>query len=727
MSWMNALSHLSIEQYFALNVVLILLPTIAIFTFVGSLDAKLARPRTGSLLVSLMLLWTVPIAFSIAVDGLWHELVFGELLIEPAILMLSLMFIGWYFLSEPFDEPFDQDQLRTHAGQMVFGLVICSLWFYLTWNLFQDNLNETALAHRVSLYHSIGDLLLTGLSAVFLVYGLLQFRKIPFAATKIYTFAILALTFTAVSLFNLSGPRFLGEHTLSYRMGWLLAMVSLPVLISRQRWSEQEVRHPLEWFPDEMETLTAEWAALQAMTKSMAIASISGIHLALLQAATQLSASRIGLFLRLPHSYEDASAHILEVVESMAPTQRRPEFPLAIRLSGSTHTMVSLRDHQSIVLDAEQDAAELESIRRQLDLNQAGKVWLLPFRRSQLVLLLVTKQQDAYPAGVGEIMHHFSRIADDILAQTEVEKQLPIDETNLPPRDLALRHAREHILRLTTELIHWKNRVESQPATSAQPKTSVGGNAPLIWQAKLEEKQRENARLKKERELLHERIREWEELFAVSGREGSAMTLWQHINDEKERLMQANAEIEFLREEMDHMRHQIFERAAQFSEPDRMGRQIVDPIPRKELPSHSFDLLSILEESLTKAANPLKTRAIRVQLAIQPRLPRVSGERGSIREALITLIEQIVQVAPRESALHIVAESQAGSLQLKIHIRSEAFPDSVAWREAQEQFRASGGQIHRRAAEESEREPAGETLEITLPAEPMGATVSAAS
>ena len=136
--------------------------------------------------------------------------------------------------------------------------------------------------------------------------------------------------------------------------------------------------------------------------------------------------------------------------------------------------------------------------------------------------------EDVYTENVLKVTRFFAQYADDILYNLLRETQNTLAMTDLPDRDTALRNAREHILQLTAELAI-VNKKEASATEVPQPNNELIENAPLAWQALMEDKQRENARLIIEREVLTERLKEWEELLTVWGVEGGPLGLWQHL------------------------------------------------------------------------------------------------------------------------------------------------------------------------------------------------------
>ena len=266
--------------------------------------------------------------------------------------------------------------------------------------------------------------------------------------------------------------------------------------------------------------------------------------------------------------------------------------------------------------------------------------------------------------------------------------------TDLPDRDTALRNAREHILQLTAELAI-VNKKEVSASVVPQPNKEELENAPLAWQALMEDKQRENARLKIEREVLTERLKEWEELLTVWGVEGGPLGLWQHLADEKDRVTHTKVEIEYLKQELEQFRQQVIDRPANVDEPNQPVSQSEAHTPRKELPDNTIDLLSTVEKSLIPVAAQIREKSIQVEMETMPNLPRIYGEGILLRGAIESIFELLIVSAPRNSKLHISTEPMEGEVHLQFSIQGMKLRFDEFLQEAQEKIQAIGGSMRK--------------------------------
>ena len=721
MSWFTAFDVLSLEQFAALNIFFFLLPSIVILISGKSHVVQSTSLISKFFLASLLLIWFVPILLSIASEFVWVELTVNELLFERAILTLSICLIGWAFLNE--------DHNHISKRSLTLLLIACSviivIWIYTTrgWSL--DILNVSNLTNSV--YNSLWLLILTGISALCLVYCFIRFNKIPFVTYKVYFFSVLSFTFVAVSFYNINAVNFQVESNYSYRLSWLLAMIALPILMSRQRVSWQVTTRNPDFFSGEIGSLTAEWTVLQSLSNSLTQKDIKGIKQTLIHAATQLTSSRIGMLLQIPQWKEEDEIHFVEVIEYYDVNQVRNSLLIALSLTDLPTISSSIIQNEIIVLKPESNSAELKQLFRQLEMSSNGLAMMIPMERSNHALLLVTSWiEDVYTDNVLKIMRYFARFADDILYNLLRETQNALAITDLPDRDTALRNAREHILQLTAELAIVKKEGGSA-AVVPQSNNEVVESAPLAWQALMEDKQRENARLKIERGVLTERLKEWEELLTVWGVEGGPLGLWQHLADEKDRVAHAKAEIEYLKQELEQFRQQVVDESSKINvSHQRVSQKEVDT-PLKELPGNTIDLLSTMEKSLIPVAAQIREKSIQVEMAIMPNLPRISGEGISLRGAMESIFELLIVSAPRDSKLYITAEPMEGQVHLQFSIRGMKLKFDEFLHEAQEKIQAFGGSMRKLVQDESDDKHLEDILDITLPIKKTDESISVAS
>ena len=721
MSWFTAFDVLSLEQYFALNIIFFLLPSIVILISGKSHVVQSTSSLSKFFFTSLFIIWFVPILLAIASEFVWVELTVNELLFERAILTLSLCLIGWAYLQE--DQ--NHNNRRSLALLLILSSAIIVIWIYTTrrWSL--DILNVSNLTNSVN--HLIWLLLLTGISVLSLVYCFIRFSKIPFVIFKVYFFAVLAFTFIAASFYNLNAINFQVESNYSYRLGWLLAMIALPILMSRQRMSWQETTRYPDFFSGGMGSLTAEWAALQALSNSLAQKDSEGIKQTLLHAATQLTSSRIGMLLHIPQWKEEEEIHFVEVVEYFDVNQVRNSLLIALSLTDLPKISSSIIQKETIVLKPEIDTSELKQLFRQLDMSRNGLALMIPLERSNHALLLVTSLiEDVYTENIHKVMRYFAQYADDILYNLFRETQNTLAITDLPDRDTALRNAREHILQLTAELAI-VNKKEVSASLVPQPNKEELENAPLAWQVLMEDKQRENARLKIEREVLTERLKEWEELLTVWGVEGGPLGLWQHLADEKDRVTHTKVEIEYLKQELEQFRQQVIDRPVNVDEPNQPVSQSEAHTPRKELPDNTFDLLSTVEKSLIPVAAQIREKSIQVEMETMPNLPRIYGEGILLRGAIESIFELLIVSAPRNSKLHISTEPIEGEVHLQFSIQGMKLRFDEFLQEAQEKIQAIGGSMRKLVQDASDDQDPEDVLDITLPIKKTDESISVAS
>ena len=721
MSWFTAFDVLSPEQFFALNIIFFLLPSIVILITGKSHVVQSTSLISKFFLANLLFIWLVPILLSIASEFVWVELAVNELLFERAMLTLSICLFGWAFLYE------DHNHISRRSLTLlliVFSAII-AIWIYTArgWSL--DFLNVSNLANSV--YNSLWLLILTGISVLCLVYCFIRFRRIPFVTFKVYFFSVLSFTFVAVSFHNLNVVNFQVESNYSYRLGWLLAMIALPILMSRQRMSWQETTRNPDFFSGEIGSLTAEWAALQALSNTLAQKDSKGIKQMLLRAATQLTSSRIGMLLHIPQWKVGDEIHFVEVIEYYDVNQMRNSFLIALSLTDLPKISSSIIQNETIVLKPESNSAELKQLFRQLEMSSNGLAMMIPLERSNHALLLVTSlTEDVYTDSVLKVMRYFARFADDIFFNLLHEAQNALAITDLPDRDTALRNAREHILQLAAELAIVKKEGGSA-AVVPQPNDELVENAPLAWQALMEDKQRENARLKIERGVLTERLKEWEELLAVWGVEGGPLGLWQHLADEKDRVAHAKVEIEYLKQELEQFRQQGVDEASKINVSNQPVSQREVDTPRKELPDNTIDLLSTMEKSLIPVAAQIREKSIQVEMAIMPNLPKISGEGISLRGAMESIFELLIVSAPRNSKLHIAAEPMEGQVHLQFSIQGMKLKFDEFLHEAQEKIQAFGGSMRKLVQGDSDDKDLEDILDITLPIQKTDESISVAS
>ena len=721
MSWFTAFDVLSPEQFFALNIFFFLLPSIVILFSGKSHVVQSASLISKFFLASLLLIWFVPILMSIASEFLGVELAVNELLFERATLTLSICLIGWAFLNE--------DHNHINKRSLTLLLIACSviivIWIYTArgWSL--DILNVSYLTNSV--YNSFWLLILTGISVLCLVYCFIRFSKIPFVTFKVYFFSVLSFTFIAVSFYNLNAVNLQVESKYSYRLGWLLAMIVFPILMSRQRVSWQVTTRNPDFFSGEIGSLTAEWTALQALSNSLAQKDIKGIKQTLIHAATRLTSSRIGMLLQIPQWKEEDEIHFVEVIEYYDVNQVRNSLLIALSLTDLPTISSSIIQNETIVLKPESNSAELKQLFRPLEMSSNGLVMMIPLGRSNHALLLVTSLiEDVFTDNVLKIMRYFARFADDILFNLLRETQNTLAIADLPDRDTALRNAREHILQLAAELAIVKKE-EVGAAVVPQPNKELVENAPLAWQALMEDKQRENARLKLERGVLTERLNEWEELLTVWGVEGGALGLWQHLADEKERVAHAKVEIEYLKQELEQFRQQVVDESSKIIVSHQPVLQREVDTPRKELPDNTIDLLSTMEKSLIPVAAQIREKSIQVEMEIMPNLPKISGEGISLRGAMESIFELFIVSAPRNSKLHIAAEPMEGQVHLQFSIQGMKLKFDEFLQEAQERIQALGGSMRKLVQDESDDKALEDILDITLPIRKTDESISVAS
>ena len=146
--------------------------------------------------------------------------------------------------------------------------------------------------------------------------------------------------------------------------------------------SWQETTRNPDFFSEGIGSLTAEWAALQALSNSLAHHDSKGIKQTLLHAATQLTTSHIGMLLHIPQWKEEDEIHFVEVVEYFDVNQVRNSLLIALSLTDLPKISSSINQKETIVLKPEIDSSELKQLFRQLDMSSNGLALMIPLERS---------------------------------------------------------------------------------------------------------------------------------------------------------------------------------------------------------------------------------------------------------------------------------------------------------------------------------------------------------
>ena len=708
-SWVTSIGAAPSAHFFALALLICGLPTLAILASRQVRSASGPMPRYAVALGSILTIWSVPPAISVLADIAWQDAARALPLLERTIFALSIAIAGWAYLTA--------DHRRGRRLSIAYPILLAAslltLFFVTAW--FWNTEYQAGASFNGSAYDTLWLLILCGLSAIGLLFCFIHVDKMHLVGGKLLFFGMLTLTQGIVLTLSLRGELPPGDFVTSARIGWLVAMMTFPPIVARSIFAWQVLRSRPTSTPGEIGPLTAEWTALQSVRGALAQAAAGELPQTILRAATLAIPAEFALLLRAPQTDDDNEAVYAEALAVFDTNEVRATPLIALPLAGLPKTAAALRLGKTLALNPVADARELTFLYRRLDVVGRGPALLTPLPRANAALLLAAPlAEQPFQESDREILRQFAALADDLLLQATGVGNLTLVLPELPTRDEALAHAREHILQLTAQLASLTSGLRQESEAAATP-TPTSETAPLAWRVLLEEQQRESARLRIERDTLAERLAEWEEPLRVLGIEGGAFGLWQYLADEKEWAARARAEIEQLRRERNDWRRQVAERWRQFEADQQPTFTPGAPIQPQQFQRDALqDILPVIEMSVAGVAARLREKGVRVELAIAPRLPRVAGEDGLLRAALTAVVEQVVAAAPRQGKLQITAVPAQDRLRLEVSVSGARLISAGILSVARAQLEALGGELFHEANDAGDS-AADEMYVLTLP------------
>ena len=709
-SWVTVIGAAPSAHFFALALLIFGVPALAILAARQVRSASGPLPRYAVALGGLLTVCSIPPAVSILADIFWQDAARTLPLLERAIYALSVAIVGWAYLTTDHR----RGRRLSNAYPILLAASLIVLFFVSAW--YWNGEYQVGSSFNGSAYDTLWLLILSGVSAIGLLSCFIHMGKIHLVGGKLLFFGALTLTQGIALALSLRGELPPGDFAAGARIGWLVAMMTFPPIVARSIFAWEALRSRPAATPGEIGPLTAEWTALQSVRGALAKSAAGELPQTILHAATLAIPAEFALLLRAPQLDDDSEVVYAEVLAVFDTKEVQATPLIALPLAGLPEIAAALRLGKTCALDPTADARELTFLYRQLDVVGRGPTLLTPLPRANAALLLAAPlAEQPFQKSDREILRQFAAIADDLLLQVTGVGNLALMPTGLPTRDEALAHAREHILQLTAQLASLTSGLVQERELSATS-TPASDTTPLAWRALLEERQRESARLRIERDTLAERLSEWEEPLRVLGIEGGAFGLWQFLADEKERVARSRAEIEQLLRERNEWRRQGAERWRQF-EADQQPASAPDAsiLPQQFQRDALQDILPVIEMSVAGVAARLREKGIHVELAIAPRLPRVAGQDGMLRAALAMVIEQLVAAAPRKGRLRIKAALAEDRLHLELSVSAARSVSEEVLSVARAQLEAFGGDLRHEASDTAGVATTEETYILTLP------------